>query len=261
VAEALSRAKERISPLGSIVLYYPVTGSTNDVAAALAGEQPDCEGAVVVADEQTKGRGRRGRDWFSPPGSGLYVSIVLAPGRARHQPTRATLLLTLAAGVALAEGVQSASGLSVDLKWPNDLYIGAENLEASWLRASLRRPVRGHFWATASIMTATAYPPDIRDRATSLEAEAGRPVDAASAAGRDACRDGQSLPRLLDGRFDAILDAWRRRAPASIGARVGWSGPSGPASGLTAGIDDDGALLVDVGGRIERIVAGQLTWF
>jgi biotin-(acetyl-CoA carboxylase) ligase len=65
---------------------------------------------------------------------------------------------------------------------------------------------------------------------------------------------------LLQGRFDAILDAWRTRAPGSIGARVTWATASGALAGVTAGIDGEGALLVLGGGRLERIVAGELTW-
>jgi biotin-(acetyl-CoA carboxylase) ligase len=68
---------------------------------------------------------------------------------------------------------------------------------------------------------------------------------------------------LLERRFDAILDAWRARSPGCNGARVTWNRaptPSGTASGVTAGIDDEGALLVVVGDRIERIVAGEVTW-
>ena len=65
---------------------------------------------------------------------------------------------------------------------------------------------------------------------------------------------------LLDGRFDAILDAWRRYAPGASGARVTWTTPHGTQSGVTAGIDDWGALLVQVADRVERIVSGEVTW-
>jgi biotin-(acetyl-CoA carboxylase) ligase len=65
---------------------------------------------------------------------------------------------------------------------------------------------------------------------------------------------------LLGGRFDAILDAWRGRAPGSRGARVTWVTPSGLRAGVTAGIDGQGALLVRTGDRLERIVAGDVTW-
>src|SRR4051794_12459160 len=102
--DAFAAARSRLRGLGSRRLFFSTIGSTNDVASALA-EHDAVEGTVVIAGAQTAGRGRRGRTWFSPPGSGLYVSIVLMPGRAAVAPQRATGLLTLTAGVALAEAV------------------------------------------------------------------------------------------------------------------------------------------------------------
>jgi BirA family biotin operon repressor/biotin-[acetyl-CoA-carboxylase] ligase len=105
-----------------------------------------------------------------------------------------------------------------------------------------------------------AYPPELRDRATSLESELGRTVDRALLLAESLAALARRYDDLLNARFDAILDAWRARAPASVGARVTWVSATGPASGVTAGIDEDGALRVQVGGRIERIVAGEVTW-
>src|SRR5262245_53660415 len=128
-ADALESARvaRRFGRLGSHVLFFPTISSTNDVAVTLA-TAGDHEGAVVIADAQTAGRGRRGRPWLSPPMSGLYVSIVVAPAPARVAPDRATALLTLAAGVALAEAVETVSGLAPDIKWPNDLLVGGRKL-------------------------------------------------------------------------------------------------------------------------------------
>src|SRR5512140_2302746 len=72
-ADALEAARPRLAPLATTVLYFPTIGSTNDVASARATREH--EGLVVVADEQTAGRGRSGHGWHSPPGSGLYVSV------------------------------------------------------------------------------------------------------------------------------------------------------------------------------------------
>ena len=235
-------------------MRLPAVASTNDVAAKMP------EGSVVVADRQTAGRGRRGRTWFSPPGAGLYVSVVLAPSRAAD-PRRAAALLTLAAGVAIAEGIEQATGFAADLKWPNDLYAGRRKLggilaEAATTGGVVDRVVLG-FGINVS---ASAYPRELSDRATALETELGRPAD------RDAVLDGalSALARryedLIAGRVGDILDAWRRRAPNAARARVTWMGAAGPVDGTTAGIDEEGALLIRVGDRTERVVSGEIVW-
>jgi BirA family biotin operon repressor/biotin-[acetyl-CoA-carboxylase] ligase len=262
VAAALARARggNRLGRLGSPFLYFPTVASTNDVAVALSA-QGECEGAVVTADEQTAGRGRRGRSWFSPAGSGLYVSVVLTPGRARLDPTRAATLLTLAAGVALAEAVSAATGLTVDLKWPNDLHVERRKLAGILAEAVGAEPSDGAIVLGYGINVApAAYPPELADRATSLETELGRSVDRAALLVETLAALARRYDDLLEGRFDAILDAWRARAPASVGARIQWTDASGRQSGVTAGIDEHGRLLVRSGDRVERIVAGEVSW-
>ena len=258
LAEAIARARPRLGRLGSTLLYFPTIGSTNDIAlsrhAKASAERP--EGLVVVADEQTAGRGRRGHAWFSPPGSGLYVSVVLAPATARVDPLRATMLLTLAAGVALAEGIDAATGLPVSLKWPNDLLVSRRKVAGILAEAADRHVVVGYGINVAS----AAFPPELRDRATALESELGRLVDRHHVLVETLAALSRRYEDLLDGRFDAILDAWRRLAPAASGARVTWTTMAGTHSGVTAGIDDQGALLVQVGDRVERIVSGEITW-
>src|SRR5260370_28119875 len=99
-AEAFDRARMRFGRLGAPVLFFSTTESTNDVASALAASSgPGSNaGAVVIADTQTAGRGRRGRTWFSPPGAGLYVSGVLGPRWGRRHPGRAPGLCVRASG-------------------------------------------------------------------------------------------------------------------------------------------------------------------
>src|SRR5262245_2245860 len=115
LAEPLERSARRRQGFGDRVLYFTETGSTNDVAAQLA-EQGAEEGTIVVASSQTAGRGRMGRVWHSPPEAGLYVSIVC-------RSPRAAPYVTLAGGVAAAEGISSATGLPVEIKWPNDIVV------------------------------------------------------------------------------------------------------------------------------------------
>jgi BirA family biotin operon repressor/biotin-[acetyl-CoA-carboxylase] ligase len=256
LGEAIARARPRLGRLASTLLYYPTIGSTNDIALACSASAERPDGLVVVADEQTAGRGRRGHHWFSPAGSGLYVSVVLAPATARVDPSRATMLLTLAAGVALAEGIDAATGLSVSLKWPNDLFVSRRKLAGILAEGTEGVVVVGYGINVAS----AAFPPELGDRATSLESELGRAVDRHHVLVETLAALSRRYEDLLDGRFDAILDAWRRHAPAASGARVAWTTRDGPQSGMTAGIDDHGALLVQVGDRVERIVSGEVTW-
>ena len=230
---------------------FTTVGSTNDVAASLP------LGSVVVADAQTAGRGRRGHSWFSPPGAGLYVSVVVAPARARVDPPRATMLLTLAAGVALAEGIASATGLEAALKWPNDIFVSRRKLAGILAEGHGDTVVLGY----GINVSATAFPPELADRATSLESELGREVERQRVLDETLAALERRYDDLLDGRFDAILDAWRRLAPGASGARVQWTTITGVRAGVTSGIDHEGALLVRIGDQVERIVSGEVLWF
>lgn len=262
LTEALAAVRHRMQPLGDPLLFFSSTGSTNDVAAALVASGAG-EGAVVVADQQTAGRGRRGRSWFSPPGAGLYVSVVLVPGRAQASPERATALLTLTAGVALAQAVERVTGLAPDIKWPNDLLVGRRKLAgilAEGVASASGSALQGVVLGYGINVRAAAYPPELDARATSLETELGRAIDRAAVCAESLASIAEAYGRLVAGDFDAILDAWRARAPGSRGARVEWDTPSGPRSGITEGIDDAGALLVRAGDRVERIVAGEVRW-
>lgn len=256
-AEALDRARPQLGRLATDVRFYETAASTNDLAAAMAASGGR-EGIVVFADTQTAGRGRRGHTWFSPPASGLYVSVVLAPSRARVTPDRAVALLTLSAGVAIVEAIERATGLSADLKWPNDLYVGRRKLAGILAEAIESKQVVLGYGVNVGKMS---YPPELADRATALEVELGRAVDRAALFAETLVALARRYDDLLTGRFDAILDGWRARSPGCRGARVSWTAASGPRSGVTAGVDDRGALLVQSGDAIERIVAGELTWY
>lgn len=262
-AEALDRVAPRLGGLASAVLYFSTTGSTNDVAAALAAAGGR-EGAIVIAGAQTAGRGRRGRQWFSPPGSGLYVSVVLPLSRASRSPARATALLTLAAGVALAEGIETATGLGPLIKWPNDLLVGRRKVGGILAEGAIDalgdREGMTIILGYGINVRRTTYPPELGDRATSLEVELGRPIDPALLCAATLAAIAGRYDDLIEERFDAILDAWRARASGARGARVAWDTPTGTQMGITAGIDESGALLVRVGDRVERVVAGEVIW-
>jgi BirA family biotin operon repressor/biotin-[acetyl-CoA-carboxylase] ligase len=238
--------------------YAAEIGSTNDRAIALALEGAR-EGTAVLADAQHAGRGRRGREWFSPPGSGLYLSVVVRP-EARNEWT----LVTIAAGVAAARAVIGATGLPVELKWPNDLVVGRP-----WrkLGGVLCESVGSGAHLDAVVvgiglnLRSAAYPREIADRATAIETELGRPVDRGAVVTALLGELDDVVGRLRAGDRGAICDAWRRLAAAGLqGAPVRWHDQGRERTGTVRGIDDDGALVVSAEGELVRIVSGEVTW-
>ena len=252
VREELSTRSDQLGIFGRRVHWLEMASSTNDIAARLAegGAEP---GTVVAAEAQTSGRGRMGRSWFSPPGAGLYVSVVLAP-----DPPQ---LLTLAAGVALADGIHASTGLQAEIKWPNDLLVGKRKLAGILAEAAAQAGRLAFVILGFGVnLRPAAYPPELADRATSIEAELHRPADRAVILAEILCALSARCTDLRHGRFDAILSAWRARAPSLRGAFVEWDSPRGPKRGRAEDIDDTGALLVRADGRTERLIAGEVRW-
>lgn len=228
--------------------------------AAQRGEE---EGWLVVADEQTAGRGRRGHEWSSPPGAGLYFSVLLRPPLRAHaeSPSSPAGLITLAAGVAVGEGITAATGLPVSLKWPNDVLVERRKLAGILAEAvALGTPAQAVVLGIGINVHEASFPPAIADRATSLAGELGRPVDRGDVLAFVLTSLAAQYRALLEGRYDDVLNAWRARAPWAIGHAVRWDGPNGPMQGTTAGVDVSGALLVRTQMGVERIISAELRW-
>lgn len=251
--EPLARAADRLGPFGRQMLWYGDVPSTNDLAAALA-ERGAREGCVVIANSQSAGRGRQGRSWASPPGAGLYVSTVLRP--AEH----VLPLLTIAAGVGVAEGIQNATGLVPDLKWPNDVFVSGR--KAAGVLAEATSCVTGTFVVLGFGINVSpaAYPHDVADRATSLERELGRAVDRGLLLAECLCGLAERYHDLAGGRRDGVMDAWRGRAASMRGRRVRWNEAGGAREGLADNIDDRGALVVRTNDGLARVTVGEVRW-
>ena len=246
--------------MGRCLHWLASTASTNDVAARLAESGAE-EGTTVVADTQTAGRGRHGRAWFSPPGAGLYVSTVVRPGHGVSSDGNPASLLTIASGVAIAEAVRAVTGLPAAIKWPNDVVIGGRKLAGVLAEAAVQGGALQFVVVGLGVNLRTAaYPPELALRATSIEAETSRPADRALVLAEILAAMGERYADLRAGRFDAILSAWRRLAASLPGAHVEWDSPAGIVRGRAQDIDRDGALLVRVGAKVERVVAGEVRW-
>ncbi|MEV6629594.1 biotin--[acetyl-CoA-carboxylase] ligase [Actinoplanes sp. NPDC051470] len=233
------------------------TGSTNADAteAALAGEP---EGLVVVAEEQTAGRGRRDRGWVSPPRAGLTLSVLLRPG---DVPSRSWGWLPLLAGVALREAVHRITELDADLKWPNDLLVHDAKC------AGILAEVAGDAVVVGLGLNVTTrvdeLPPVTGLPATSLQ------IAGAKSADRDPLLKAllRSLAQWYSGWREAggdaemcgLLAAYRRGC-STIGRDVRVSRPAGgDLVGAAVDVDADGQLVVrSADGAENRVSAGDV---
>lgn len=253
-AEALARLRPRLGPFAQQLLWYPEVTSTNDIAARLA-DTGAAEGTVVAADAQTAGRGRHGRVWISPPGAGLYVSLVL-------RPDPETLgLLTLAVGVAVSEGIERATGLETHVKWPNDVYVGDRKVAGILAEAGAGQSGAPYVIVGVGVnVTAAAYPPDVASRATSIEVELGRTVDRGLLLATSLAALADRYAGLQRRRHADVLAAWRGRAALTFGRRVEWDAAGSRRRGVAEDLDERGALLVRTESGIERIISGEIRW-
>lgn len=255
-AEPLARAAGRLGTFGTPVFWYPEISSTNDVALSLA-DRGAGEGVVVAANAQSAGRGRHGRSWSSPPGTGLYVSIVLRP------PQELAPMLTVTAGVAIADGIESATGLRVELKWPNDLHVASRKLAGILAEGStpagggaLQYVVVGF---GINVMPA-AHSRDVAARSTSIETELGRPVDRGLLFVECLCALASRYGDLRGGGAGDVIASWLARASAMLGRKVQFDSAGGLREGIAEGIDERGALIVRTRNGAARVTSGEVIW-
>ncbi len=205
--------------------------STNDEVAALARAGAP-EGAAVVADRQTAGRGRRGRRWDAPAGSSLLVSVLLRP------PPDAAHLALMAAGLAAVEACRTAAGVEASLKWPNDVVVADGKLggvlsevhdEAVVVGLGLNVDWSGH---------------PLPDGAVSLAGLAGSHLDRPIERGELLAAYLVALDRRCDQTPEELVDGWRA-ACSTIGRRVRVELPDRALKGVASAVTDDGRLVVN----------------
>jgi len=253
-AGAVERAVELLA-IGGPVTWLPATGSTNQLA--LEAAQAGASRGIWVADEQTAGRGRGGHSWHSARGDGLYVSVLVTP----ELPLERALWLSLATGLAAQQAILTSAGIRIDLRWPNDLLSGKRKLggilvESSVTNAptSLRYAVLG----TGINVHHRSFPPEIAPLATSLQLEGAHNVSRQTlliAFLRALDRELDELDREYAGlgsepgllmRF-AEASTWARGKRVQVPEEGGYTG-------LTAGLDRRGFLLVDGDDGVRRTV-------
>jgi BirA family transcriptional regulator, biotin operon repressor / biotin---[acetyl-CoA-carboxylase] ligase len=258
---ALTRAFAGCLPGGRLagpLRAYRSLPSTQALARAWAGTGVS-EGAVVLADHQTEGRGRRGRAWTAPPGTALLFSVVLRP----RLPVARWPEIPLAAGCAVAEGVERAAGVATVLKWPNDVLVGCRKVAGILAEgvAGTSSPLVVLGVGVNVSQGEADWPPELAGRARSL-AGLATPVTRAELLSAVLARLEAWYGSLLEEGFEPVRAAWRLRG--LLGARVALPAGEGTAVDLAPGGElvvrgEDGrtVLLVTAeDGRARLVAAG-----
>jgi BirA family transcriptional regulator, biotin operon repressor / biotin---[acetyl-CoA-carboxylase] ligase len=231
--------------IGSTIYRLATCTSTNDVAKSLAQEGAE-DGTVVVAAEQTGGRGTKGRGWYSAPGLGLYASVILRPRRSD------IALVPALAGVAAAEAVRAAAGITARLKWPNDIAWRGKKLGGILSESSFQGDESSYVIVGIGLNVnhrAGDFPPGIRPTATSLRLASRKPADmmklekalwAALEKWRGEFERGKSLE---------IARAFESRLVLAKGSRIMVEKETGSFAGTLRGLDTQARLVVECAGR------------
>jgi len=247
-----------IAPGSSFIHHYHRVGSTNNVLKEMA-EKGAPEGTVVVAELQETGRGRMGRNWSSPEGKGIYLSLLLRPPVSPQH----TSPLTLLAAVAACCGISSVSSrFSPGIKWPNDLLIGGRKVCGILCEIKAEIDLVHYFVAGIGInvnMGPEDFPPELRQTATSLLLEnEGAAVSRLGVAAGVLQHFDELYANYLEKGTDAVLPRWLEHN-ITLGRSVRIQGPGFSFAGTARELDDNGALVVESeSGERKSFTAGEV---
>lgn len=241
--------------LGKKIYGYEEIDSTNTEAGRLAGEGAE-HGSVVVTELQTAGRGRRGRQWNSPAGSGLYFSLILKPD---IPPDRASML-TLVAALAVKGAIECVTDMKPGIKWPNDVVLSGKKVCGILTEMSMQAAKIDHMVVGIGInIKARKFPGEIARVATTLEEEWG------SIPSRE-----QLLGKVLE-EFEAYYELYMRTTDLSLireeynaglvnkDRQVKVLDPQGAYEGMARGINSKGELLVEREGTVSAVNSGEVS--
>ncbi|EAX47233.1 biotin--acetyl-CoA-carboxylase ligase [Thermosinus carboxydivorans Nor1] len=253
-AEIVARLKTTV--LGKEIRYFSEIGSTNNEAKRLAAE--GCpEGLIVVAEAQSTGRGRLARGWFSPFGKGIWLSVVLRPPFHPLDAPKCTLM----AAVALTKAIRKVTEAPCGIKWPNDILYEGKKLVGILTEMSAEMDAINYVVIGMGINVNIApeeFPPELRDIATSVAAAAGRPVSRLALLAEVLAELETVYSLAVRQGFGPVLDEWRKLT-ITLGQQVNVLAPGETFAGIAVNIDNEGALLVDTGQGVRRILAGDVT--
>jgi len=255
LAPSLLRPELGENEIGRRIVHFFRTDSTNNVAAQLAAKG-EPHGTVVVAEEQTAGRGRLGRSWYSERTSGIYVSVILRPPLA----PAAAPVLTLVAGLAAHQAVSQVAGVPVDIRWPNDILLHGKKLGGilTEMSAEMDR-LHAVIIGIGLNVNHRAMPAELKEIATSLRLEGGRPYARVPVLVALLKELERHYRLLLEEGSAAVVRRWAAASTFAEGKRVRVRSNADQFEATTAGLEANGVLRVRrADGREQLLVSGEI---
>lgn len=241
---------------GKHICYFKELDSTN-ARAKQEADNGAAEGTLVVTDMQTAGRGRRGRSWNSPAGVNLYFTLILKPV---YQPDKAAMV-TLVMALAVAEGISLTCGMEAEIKWPNDVVVNGKKVCGILTEMNVEHGQIQYVAVGVGVNVGLQeFPPEIADKAASLEAECGKPVSrTALAANILKAFEKYYESFLQELSLSCIRDKYNRRL-VNRDREVRVLDPQGEFQGIARGINEFGELLVERDdGSVTIVFAGEVS--
>ncbi|HHW01518.1 MAG TPA: biotin--[acetyl-CoA-carboxylase] ligase [Thermoanaerobacterales bacterium] len=248
-------SKADLSFLGDRIYYYSTIGSTNSEAKRIAQEGAP-HGTLIIAEEQTKGKGRMGRSWTSPRGTGIWISIIMKP---QMMPSEAPKLTILTA-VAVAEAINEETNINAVIKWPNDILIQGKKVCGILTEMSAELDIVNYVVIGVGInVNNDTFPEEVKDRAISLKIAKGKTVDRLRVLACFLEKLEKHYAIAMSQGFEAVFDRWRKLC-CNLGKPVEIVTKNGFFSGVAIDIDEHGALIVKKDdGNFEKLFSGDVS--
>lgn len=227
--------------IGAKIRWIKSCTSTNDLAKAMVLEG-EGEGTVAISDEQTQGKGTKGRSWHSARKKGLYLSIILKPSLADIS------LLPLVAGLAATEAIFKSAGIRIRLKWPNDLVWGKKKLGGILCESSFSGERVNYVILGIGLNVShekSDFPEEIRQQATSLRLILKKDVDKKTILQNLWCSLDYWYEKLLNNEREKITSEFQEYSILSLGENFSVITERGEVTGIYAGIDLQGRLILE----------------
>jgi BirA family biotin operon repressor/biotin-[acetyl-CoA-carboxylase] ligase len=262
ITDILNKENIRSLPRGEIVgneiVFFSSIVSTNQKAREIGIERDNCDGIIVIADSQTGGRGRLGRNWISPPGVNLYFTILLNP----PFPPKEASIMTLTAAVAVVSAIRNNTGLMAEIKWPNDIYVNGK--KAGGILTEMKTAGNRVRFLAVGIgvnvnMPLNLLDSNIRPFSTSLKAEKGEPVNRMGLLKEILQEMEKQYKILLAGNKEALISKWLEMN-STVGRNIRVQIRDRTISGMAEGINQEGGLIIKIAsGKSETVCAGDVT--